>query len=102
MAEPLRFIIDGFRPNWSVHPGQTLGEILRERSWSQTDLAERCGVSQKHVSRVITGKAAIGVQFALRLETVTNVSAEFWMRLQANHDVAVARGEQQGGPESDE
>lgn len=91
MSERLRFIIDGFRPDWAVHPGQTLRDVIREQAWSQKELADACGVSPKHVCRVIGGKAAIGTDFALRLERVTNVSAEFWMRLQANYDVAAAR-----------
>lgn len=91
MSRPLRFIIEGFDPDWSVHPGQTIHDLLTERAWSQAEFAAMCGVSPKHMSRVITGKAGIGPDFALGLEAATHVSAGFWARLQAAHDVHVAR-----------
>lgn len=89
--KPMRFLIESFTPDWSVHPGETLRELLDELGWTQKDLAEMCGVSQKHVSEIVNGKAGIGPSFALALERETLVAAEFWVRMQAVHEVAAAR-----------
>ena len=89
--KPMRFIIEPFTPDWSVHPGETLRELLHELGWTQKELADMCGVTQKHVSEVVNGRAGIGPSFALALERETLVAAEFWVRMQAVHEVAVAR-----------
>ena len=87
----LTFTINGFDPPWSVHPGEVLREVLDEAAMTQTELARRCGVSQKHISEIINGKAGIGPDLALSLEEVTSVAATFWVRMQAGHDVRRAR-----------
>ena len=87
----LTFVIDGFRPDWDVHPGEVLKELLSEAGMTQTELAQRCGVSQKHISEIINGKAGIGPDLAIHLEDVTRVTAVFWARMQAAHDVRRAR-----------
>ena len=48
-----------FKPDYSVHPGEILGETLKARSISQSELASRCGISEKHVSQIINGKASV-------------------------------------------
>ncbi|MDP9143845.1 MAG: HigA family addiction module antitoxin [Actinomycetota bacterium] len=87
----LKFTIVGFDPDWSVHPGATLKELLAEWGITQSELALAIGVSQKHISEVINDKAGIGTDFAMRLEDVTHVDALFWVRMQAAHDLWRAR-----------
>lgn len=81
-----------FSPDWSVHPGETLREILETSGIMQATLAREMGVSQKHLNFVVQGKAAITAQFAVRLERALGVpSAEFWMKLQSDFDLHGAR-----------
>ena len=87
----LTFTINGFDPPWAVHPGEVLKEVLDEAGMTQVELARRCGVSQKHISEIVNGKAGIGPDFAVRLEDVTRVAATFWVRMQAGYDVRLAR-----------
>lgn len=87
----LTFAINGFDPPWAVHPGEVLKECLEEAAMTQVELARLCGVSQKHVSEIVNGKAGIGPDMALRLEDVTRVAATFWVRMQAGYDVRKAR-----------
>jgi HTH-type transcriptional regulator/antitoxin HigA len=91
MSRYLTFTIEQFKPDYAVHPGGTLKEVLDEAGLSQADLARSIGISQKHISRVITGKAGIGPDLALRLERELRVDATFWARYQAAYDVHVAR-----------
>lgn len=69
-----------------IHPGETLNEILSEREMSQKELAERTGISEKHVSTVIRGMKGISVSFAKKLEYVLGIDASFWINLQSNYE----------------
>jgi HTH-type transcriptional regulator / antitoxin HigA len=85
-------VTTSWQPEWAIHPGETLAETMQERELTQTALGKLTGFSQKHVSYVITGKAGIGVEFALALERVLGIAGEFWMSLQAHYDLQLARG----------
>ncbi|MBO4459419.1 MAG: HigA family addiction module antidote protein [Clostridiales bacterium] len=69
-----------------IHPGETLAELLEDREMSQRELAIRTGVTEKHISTVISGYKNISPVFARRLEYALGIKASFWMDLQANYD----------------
>lgn len=83
-----------FLPDWASPPGDTLADLLDERSMTQTELAERLGVTLKHVNRVIRGAASISGEFALGLEKVFGTSAAFWMTREAHFQADKARHDQ--------
>lgn len=70
-----------YDPDYAVAPGEVLAEVLEELGISQLELAERLGVTEKHVSQIVNGVAPISVDIALGLERVTGVPAGFWSRL---------------------
>ena len=75
-----------------VHPGEILREdVLAELRLSVSEAARRLGVSRVTLSRVLHGHAALTAPLAVRLERAGLGQADFWMRLQAAHDVALAR-----------
>ncbi len=84
-----------FNPDYTVHPGEILGETLQARLISQSEFASRCGLSEKHVSQIINGKASITSETALTFERVLAVRASLWMNLDSNHRLHVAREEEQ-------
>jgi addiction module HigA family antidote len=45
------------------------------------------------LSEIVRGHRAISPETALRLGRLFGTSAQFWMNLQANYDLAVARQE---------
>lgn len=69
-----------------IHPGETLNDVLEDRDISQTELARRTGISESHISNVISGKKDISVSFAKVLEYALNIDSSFWINLQANYD----------------
>lgn len=69
-----------------IHPGETIKELLEDRSMTQEELAIRTGYSAKHVSEIISGKKNISSKFANSLEYVFGISMKFWMNLQAIYD----------------
>lgn len=58
---------------------------------TQTDLAERLGVSQKNISEILTRKRFINEVVALRIETVMGISSSLLLNLDANFKLRQAK-----------
>jgi len=74
-----------YDPDYVVAPGEILEETLGVRNIKKVDLAQRCGLSPKTVSQIISGKAPITPETAIQLERVVGVSANIWNNLEANY-----------------
>jgi addiction module HigA family antidote len=74
-----------------VHPGVTLREELAARGISASALALKLRVPPQRLHEIVRGERSISPDTALRLARFFGTSAEFWMTLQSNHDLAVAR-----------
>ncbi len=75
------------------HPGLVLREYLGGVSVSGAAVHLR--VSRVTLSRVLNGKAGISAKMALRLASAFHTSAEFWMNMQAQHDLWRAKRSRQ-------
>ncbi len=73
------------------HPGELIAANLDELDLSTAKAAEAMGVTRQQLHNVITGRSAISSEMALRLEQAFGGSAEMWLKLQANHDLARLR-----------
>lgn len=80
-----------YTPNLAVHPGVTLKENLEFLKISNTELLTRTGISEKHISQILNGKASITADVAIKLEKATGISAEFLNNLQANYEIIVSK-----------
>jgi len=80
-----------YEPDYAVPPGRTLLETLEHREIDQHELAQRIGVSAKHVNQIIVGNASITFETALKLESATGVPARFWNNLERNFQERRAR-----------
>ena len=80
-----------FMPKFAVHPGQMLLEEIRARHMSQVEFAERTGMTPKHLSEIINGKADITPEVAIAVEAATGISASLWLKLQMEYDEVLAR-----------
>ncbi len=79
----------GMRP---IHPGEILREeFLMPMGLSANALALAIQVSAPRINDIVRERRAISADTALRLAKYFGTSAEFWMGLQADYDVAVAR-----------
>jgi antitoxin HigA-1 len=74
-----------------VHPGRTLAAELAARGLSANALALKLRVPANRISDIVRGQRAISPETALRLGRFFGTSAQFWMNLQTNYDLAVAR-----------
>lgn len=80
-----------FNPDWAPPPGMTISEVLDGLSMTQVDLARRLGLTTKFVSHLISGKASLSEETALLLERVLGVRAGFWLGLEKNYQLYLAR-----------
>jgi len=82
MAEQLR----------PVHPGEVLfEEFMKPLNLSQNRLAIEIGVDARRVNEIVLGTRSITADTALRLGRYFGVSAQFWLGLQAEYDLDVAK-----------
>ena len=81
-----------------AHPGELIRETLeglREetgRKFTVEEVAQHLGTTRKTLSALINGKQKLTPEMAIRLETAfPNTSAEFWLTVQENFDLAQAK-----------
>lgn len=72
-----------FKPDWVSPPGDSILDLIEERSWTQAQLAERLGYSPKHVNQLIKGKVPLTEDAAVRLQSVLGSSVGFWLTREA-------------------
>lgn len=87
-------IANAYEPDYAVHPGEYLEEILEAREIKKREFAERVGLSVKAVSQIINGKALYSPEVALRFERVLGVSAAIWGGMAEGYQLFEAREEQ--------
>lgn len=73
-----------------VHPGEILREMyLKPLKASITEAADALGVTRKHISAIVNGRAPVTPDMAMRLAAVFATEAQFWVNLQAQYDLWV-------------
>jgi HTH-type transcriptional regulator / antitoxin HigA len=77
-------LLTTFTPDWISPPGETIEELMREKGWSELDLARSLRYSQD-IGLLINGQALITEEVALNLEKVLGGSASFWLSREARY-----------------
>jgi HTH-type transcriptional regulator/antitoxin HigA len=72
-------------------PGQLIEALLVERGWTQRLLAAVLDISESTTNKLISGKQPVSAEVAIVLEEVFEVSAERFLSLQKDYDLARAR-----------
>ncbi len=76
----------------NIHPGEVLlEEFLKPLEISQNKLARAMGVPPRRINEIVHGKRAVSADTAIRLACALGTSEQFWMGLQADHDLEQAR-----------
>ncbi|MDP6345230.1 MAG: HigA family addiction module antitoxin [Alphaproteobacteria bacterium] len=74
-----------------VHPGEVLRlEFLEPLGLSVYRIAKAIKVPRSRVNDIARGRRAVSTDTAMRLARYFGTSAEFWINLQARHDLDVA------------
>lgn len=79
-----------FNPDWVSPPGDTIADILAERSCSQLEFAQRMGCTPKHVNELVTSRAPISPETARKLELVLGASTDFWIARETQYRGSIA------------
>ncbi|MYZ49218.1 HigA family addiction module antitoxin [Propylenella binzhouense] len=79
----------GFGP--AIHPGEILREdYLVPLRLTPYALAKRLRVPRTRIERLAAGRTSVTADTALRLARFFGTTPQFWMNMQASHDLAVA------------
>ena len=71
-----------------THPGAVLRvDVLPALAMTQTEFAQRLGVSRLSVSELLHEKRALSPEMAVRLARLLDTSAESWLRMQSALDL---------------
>ncbi len=80
-----------YQPNKAIHPGITVGRTLASLGMTQKSLAERTGVTEKHISSIINGDSSITPETALLFANALGGTPSFWSNLQSNYEAVRVR-----------
>ncbi|MBW2407226.1 MAG: HigA family addiction module antidote protein [Deltaproteobacteria bacterium] len=77
-----------------VHPGEILLEqFLKPLAMSQNKLAIEISVPPRRINEIVKGRRRVTADTAMRLARFFRMTPEYWMGLQADYDLDVARDE---------
>ena len=73
------------------HPGAGLKDDIEALGLSVAEAAKGLGVTRQQLYRVINGECAITPEMAIRLEKAIGSTADTWLQMQMNYDLAQVR-----------
>jgi len=78
----------------TTHPGEVLREeFMAPLGISANALSRDLDVPPNRITAIVAGERAVTADTALRLSRHFGTSAQFWLNLQASHDLSVAEAE---------
>jgi len=77
----------------AAHPGRLLKRELSARGLSANRLALDIGVPSGRITDILNGRRSITADTAVRLGRYFGNSAQFWLDLQSQYDIAVVERE---------
>ena len=78
-------------PLKATHPGSVLKDELNARKIKQKDFAKEINMLATAFNEIIKEKRPISPDLAIILEKALDIEASFWVNMQANYDLDVAR-----------
>lgn len=82
--------INGLPP---IHPGEYVREVLEDLGMSQAALAKTLGVSAMRISYLVREERPVTAEMALRLGQAFGQSPQYWLNLQSDYDLKIARAQ---------
>ncbi|MBF0546088.1 MAG: HigA family addiction module antidote protein [Candidatus Riflebacteria bacterium] len=80
-----------YKPDYAIHPGEYLEEVLKSNEIKKKDLSDRLGISVKHLSQIIHKQEMITAKLAVQLERTLGISGNIWNNLNADYSLFCAR-----------
>lgn len=73
------------------HPGELIGDSLAEIDVSVSAAAKGLGITRQQLHNLIAGRSGITPEMAVKLEKAIGSTADTWLRMQMNYDLAKVR-----------
>lgn len=74
----------------AFHPGQYVEELIEDYNITQKEFAERLGISEMKLGKLVNGEESISNDIAENLDKLTNISMQTWLNLQNAYDIKMA------------
>jgi len=76
--------------DFAIPPGEYLAEVMGELGLDRAEIAQKAGLSEVVVDRILNGTEPITRPIAAQLKNVTAVPANIWLGLEAEYRLALA------------
>jgi antitoxin HigA-1 len=73
------------------HPGRIVKDAIEELRLSIVDAADGLGITRQQLHKILAGRSGITPEMAVRLEKALGSTADTWLRMQMNYDLAQVR-----------
>jgi antitoxin HigA-1 len=73
------------------HPGELIGDTLDELGVSISAAARGLDITRQQLHNLIAGRSGITPEMAVKLEKALGSTADTWLRMQMNYDLAQVR-----------
>lgn len=77
------------------HPGLLVKECLDDLGLSVAEAARGLGVTRQQLHNVVSGRSSVTPEMAVRFEKAFGSTADTWLRMQMNYDLAQVRAHKQ-------
>lgn len=71
-----------FEPDWTMHPGVILRELLQDRGMNGNELAVASGLDPDTVTGLLDFATPVSEEIAAGLSSAFGMSAQFWLNAQ--------------------
>ncbi len=74
-----------------IHPGELVKECFEDLGLSVAEAAKGLGITRQQLHNVVTGRSGVTPEMAIRFEKAFGSTADTWLRMQMNYDLAQTR-----------
>lgn len=74
-----------------AHPGELVKACLDDLGLSVAETAKGLGITRQQLHNVIAGRSSVTPEMAIRFEKAFGSTADTWLRMQMNYDLAQMR-----------
>jgi antitoxin HigA-1 len=74
-----------------IHPGLLVKECLDDLGLTVAEAATGLGITRQQLHKIVTQKSSVSPEMAFRLEQAFGGTADTWLKMQMNYDLAQVR-----------
>jgi antitoxin HigA-1 len=82
---------EALETNVLLHPGEVLSMEIEARGIKKSEFANAIGVTPGNLTELLNGKRHVSAMMAIKIEALLEISASFWLRIQSEYDLGIAK-----------